>query len=175
VSGSHRKRLRALQIALGSLWLLDAALQCQPFMFHRSFATQIIEPNASGQPGLIGHPIAWMGDLIAPHVAIFNAVAAAVQLLIGLGLMHPRTVKPALLASFAWVAGVWWFGEGFGMLFTGNASPLTGAPGAVLLYAVVGAIVWPGDRAAALRNGGLLGARGVRIAWAALWLLAAGL
>ncbi len=180
-----RKRRRALQVALGSLWLLDAALQAQPFMFHRSFVAQVIEPNAAGQPGLIGHPIVWMGHLIAPRVALFNAFAVAIQLLIGLGLMHPRTVKPALLASFAWAAGIWWFGEGLGMLLTGDASPLSGAPGAVLLYALVGAIVWPGgrdvggpdrgaggpDRAA----GGLLGARGVRLAWATLWLLAAGL
>jgi hypothetical protein len=194
-AGRNRKRLRALQVALGSLWLLDAALQAQPVMFGRSFVTQAIEPNAAGQPGAIGHPILWMGHLIAPQVALFNALAVAIQLLIGLGLMHPRTVKPALLASFAWAAGIWWFGEGLGMLFTGDASPLGGAPGAVLLYALVGAVVWPDGRAAGgvglgraadglargaagglgRTGGGLLGARGVRVAWAALWLLAAGL
>ena len=47
----------------------------------------------------------------------------------------------------------------------GMASPLTGAPGAVLLYALVGVIVWPSERAA-----GLLDARGARTLWAGLWL-----
>jgi hypothetical protein len=61
---------------------------------------------------------------------------------------------------------VWWFGEAFGMLFMNMASPLTGAPGAVLLYALIGLVVWPGER-----PGGLLGIRGTRVAWAALWLV----
>ncbi|HTU63001.1 MAG TPA: hypothetical protein VMF89_31285, partial [Polyangiales bacterium] len=46
--------------------------------------------------------------------------------------------------------------------------PLTGAPGAVLLYALVGVLVWPGERA-----GGLLDARGARTLWAGLWFLMA--
>ena len=54
------------------------------------------------------------------------------------------------------------------MMFMTMASPLTGAPGAVLLYALIGLIVWPGPR-----PGGLLGVRGARIAWAALWLVMA--
>ena len=48
------------------------------------------------------------------------------------------------------------------------ASPLTGAPGAVLLYGLIGAIVWPNGR-----PGGLLGVRGARVAWAGLWLVMA--
>jgi hypothetical protein len=63
---------------------------------------------------------------------------------------------------------VWWFGEAFGMLFMNMANPLTGAPGAVSLYAIVGLLVWPSDR-----PGGLLGSRGAKTAWAALWLVMA--
>jgi len=43
----------------------------------------------------------------------------------------------------AWAAGIWWFGEGLGGLATGNASVVTGAPGAVLLYGVLALAVWP--------------------------------
>ena len=50
------------------------------------------------------------------------------------------------------------------------ASALTGAPGAVLLYALIGAMVWPNGR-----PGGLFGVRGARAVWAALWLAMAGL
>lgn len=183
---------RSLQMALGALWLLDGALQLQPFMFTRGFATQIIEPNAAGQPGAIGAPIVWMAHQIGPHIVLFNLLAATIQVLIGLGLMWRRTVKAALIVSFAWMFGVWWFGEGLGMLFTGAASPLAGAPGAVLLYGVLGAILWPVGQPGAKRPdwaggllgpvggvegsvGGLLGPRGARIAWAALWTILAGL
>jgi hypothetical protein len=48
--------------------------------------------------------------------------------------LNRRTVKAALIISFGWILGVWAVGEGFGLLLTGSASPLTGALGAVLLY-----------------------------------------
>jgi hypothetical protein len=64
-----------------------------------------------------------------------------------------------LALSFAWALIVWWFGEAFGMLFMTMASPLTGAPGAVLLYGIIDLLVWPNGR-----PGGLLGVRGARIA-----------
>jgi hypothetical protein len=69
---------------------------------------------------------------------------------------------------------VWTVGEGFGMLLTGHASPLSGAPGAALLYAVIGLLVWPRVRSAAVATGpaaseGLLGVRGGQTMWALLW------
>ena len=54
------------------------------------------------------------------------------------------------------------------MLFMNMASPLTGAPGAVLLYGLIGLIAWPNGR-----PGGLLGVAGHAIAWAILWVLMA--
>jgi len=80
--------------------------------------------------------------------------------------MQRSTVRPALLASFAWTLIVWWFGESFGLLFTAQANPLSGAPGAVVLYAIVGAIAWPG-------SGRFTGERLARAAWCGLWLLMA--
>ena len=84
---------------------------------------------------------------------VYNTLFALVQVAIGLGLLYRRTVKPALAVSFVWALVVWWFGEAFGMLFMQRwRSPLTGAPGAVLLYGLIGLIVWPNGR-----PGGLLG------------------
>jgi len=168
---------RTLQIALGLTWLLDGALQLQPFMFTRSFVTQIIPPNTSGQPGLVAAPIKLFDHLIEPRVALFNAFAATIQILIGLGLLFRPTVKAALLTSFAWAFGVWWIGEGLGGLLTGTASPLTGAPGAALLYLLAGLITWPRSRSQTRRNaaGGVLGERGALGAWALLWLGSAAL
>jgi hypothetical protein len=42
---------RVLQIVL--FWILDAALQFQPFMFKRDFVETFILPNAGGQPAVV--------------------------------------------------------------------------------------------------------------------------
>jgi len=183
---------RTIQIVLGALWLLDGALQLQPKMLGSPFVTAVIGPAAQGQPGFIAGPLSHMDHLVATSPAAFDTLFAAIQLLIGAGLLMRQTVKPALLLSFAWALGVWAFGEGFGMIFTGQASPLTGAPGAVLLYVLVGLVAWPRDRATTDVSGsessadrsaaamGLLGDKGARVVWAtlsiamgALWLLPA--
>ncbi len=45
-------RRRILQIVLGVIWLVDAALQFQPYMFTRSFVTGVLEPSAQGRAGI---------------------------------------------------------------------------------------------------------------------------
>ena len=134
---------RALQIVLGAFWIIDAALQYQPFMFGDQFVPRYLTANATGQPAPIGWLITQAAHFISPDTAAFNALFATLQLAIGLGLLFGRTVRPALAVSFGWVLGVWFFGEGMGMLFTGSASALTGAPGSVLLYGLVGLMAWP--------------------------------
>jgi hypothetical protein len=158
---------RALQTALGLIWLLDGALQLQPFMYSKGF-TQMLTGTAAGQPHWLASSINWAAHIAQSNLTVFNTLFALVQVSIGLGVLYRRTVKPALVVSFAWALLVWLFSEGAGMLFAGSANPLTGAPGAVLLYAIIGLLVWPTER-----PGGLLGVRGARIAWCALWLVMA--
>ncbi len=134
---------RVLQIVLGLFWILDAALQFQPFMFGRGFVEANILANAQGQPFVIGDLITHVGNFIAPDIAVWNTFFALIQLFIGVGLLYRPTVKPALALSFAWVLGVWVFGEGLGMILTGTASALTGAPGGVLMYGLIGLMCWP--------------------------------
>ena len=133
---------RALQLALGAIWLVDALLQLQPYMFSRQFITGTIDPVAAGNPWLVARPISWAAHLAAGHLALANAGFALIQLLIAAGLFYRRSVKFALGISIGWSLFVWWFGEGFGGLLTG-ASPLTGLPGAVILYALAAWLVWP--------------------------------
>jgi hypothetical protein len=168
---------RKLQIALGVIWLIDGLLQLQPFMWGRAFVTQIIVPSETGQPGFVAAPIRLIAHLIEPRVALFNLFAVAIQVLIGIGLIYRPTVKAALLTSFAWALGVWWIGEGLGGLFTGTASPLTGAPGAALLYVLAGLIAWPQARGQTGKAapGGLIGEGGARTAWGLLWVVSAAL
>ena len=177
VRAPNRVSARTIQIGLGIIWLLDGLLQLQPRMFGPDFANQVILPTAQGQPGLVSGAITYVAHLIALQPALTNAVFASVQILIGLGLLIRQTVRPALALSFAWALGVWALGEGFGMLFTGMASPLTGAPGGALLYVAIGLLVWP--RTARTAEGpvfagpatveGPLGARGGQAVWAIVW------
>ncbi len=166
---------RSIQTVLGMIWVLVGALQFQSFMYGKGFI-QLLQGLTAGQPGWVASSVNQGAATMESHQAIFNTGAALIQVAIGLGILYKRTTKPAILVSFAWVLVVWWFGEAFGMLFMATtpmggapmASALTGAPGAVLLYALIGAIVWPNDR-----PGGLLGVRGARAAWAVLWLVMA--
>ena len=178
---------RALQIGLGLFWILDAALQFQPFMFSKNFVTTYVLANAAGQPDAIRWIITNVGHFLAPHTGIWNALFALTQLAIGVGLLFRRTVRPALAISFPYVLGVWVFGEGLGQILTGSATALTGAPGAVLLYGVIGLMAWPRTRPAGRREGagGRVGvassaaAEGIGgpvtplAAWSGFWILAA--
>ena len=132
-----------LQIALGVLWLIDGALQAQPFMFTSGFATQVIAPNGQGQPGFVAAPVHWASTVIAAHPVLWNVPFALLQLALGVGLLFRRTAKLALAASIAWALGVWYLGEGLSGLASGQASLLSGAPGSALLLAVLAAAAWP--------------------------------
>jgi hypothetical protein len=160
---------RSVQSLLGLLWVLAGALQFQSFMYGKGFIA-MLTGMAPAQPHWLAGSLLWGAHTIGQHQAPYNTIMALIQLGIGLGILYRPTVKQALIVSFVWAPAVWWFGEAFGMLFMNMASPLTGAPGAVLLYALVGAMVWPNGR-----PGGLLGVNGSRVVWASLWLLMAAL
>jgi hypothetical protein len=162
---------RALQLGLAGLWLLDGVLQYQPAMYTKAFG-QSLAAAAAGNPSLIARPITWQAGLIAHHLMLLNTIYATIQLLIGLGIAIRPTARLALAASIAWALGVWWFGEGLGGVLSGGASPLNGAPGGVILYALLAVLLWPADREtgapfpAARATGGHV----ARALWLVLWL-----
>jgi hypothetical protein len=144
---------RALQITLAAIWLLDGVLQYQPFMYTKAFA-QSLAGTAAGNPFVIARPITWDATLVEHHLVLANTVFATVQLLLGLGIAFRPTVRVALAASVAWSLGVWWFGEGLGGILNGGADPLNGAPGAVIIYALLAVLLWPICNGSPLRGGG---------------------
>ena len=156
---------RALQTLLGLIWLLDGGLQFQSFMYGKGFI-QMLTGMAPSQPHWLASTLLWGAHTMQSHQVLYNTLSALIQVAIGLGLLYRPTVKLALVVSFVWALAVWWLGEAFGMLFMNMANPLTGAPGAVILYAIIGALVWPNGR-----PGGLIGFTGARILWANLWIL----
>ena len=138
---------RRLQLALGALWLLDAILQYQPVMFTRAFS-QMLAAAAQGNPAFVSRPILWNAQLVGQHPVAINTAFATIQLLLALGIAWRPTVRVALGASIVWALGVWWFGEGLGGVLTGTASPVSGAPGPVILYALLAILMWPRARSA---------------------------
>ena len=134
---------RWLQIGLGAAWVLDGALQYQPYMFSRSFVTSIIDPAGAGSPAAVADAVTGAGHVLLHDVVLFNAAFATIQLAIGLGLLWRPAVKAALAGTMAWGLAVWLLGEGLGGILTGSGSPLTGAPGAAVLYVLLAVLIWP--------------------------------
>jgi hypothetical protein len=161
--------VRAIQSALGLIWLLDGALQFQSFMYGSGFI-QMLKAGAAGEPSWLSSSVVWSANVLHAHQLLLNTGFALVQVTIGLGILYRRTVKLALVLSIGWALAVWWSGEALGQLLTGTANALTGAPGAVLIYALIALVVWPNQR-----WGGLLGVRGARLTWALLWIVMGGL
>jgi hypothetical protein len=166
---------RALQLALAGIWLLDAALQCQPFMFTKAFG-QSLAAAAMGNISVVAGPINWNASLVEAHPVLLNAVFAAIQLLLAVGIAWRRTVRIALAASVAWSLAVWWLGEGMGGMLAGMASPLNGAPGAVIIYALLAVLLWPTERPGApapFIAARAIGTSAARAAWFGFWMILA--
>jgi hypothetical protein len=163
---------RALQLGLAAIWLLDGVLQYQPFMYTKAFG-QLLAATAGGNPAVIARPITWDAALVEHHLVLLNTIFAAIQLLLGVGIAFRPTVRFALAVSIAWSLGVWWFGEGLGGVLNGGADLVNGAPGAVILYALLAVLLWPADRPgkpAPFIAARAVGAQVARALWLVLWL-----
>ncbi|MDR3571870.1 MAG: hypothetical protein P4L81_06830 [Candidatus Pacebacteria bacterium] len=130
--------------ALGAVWILDGLLQLQPAMFGPAFVNNILAPLLSGEPSFLRAIIslgiqAWNTDTV-----VTNAAAALLQLAIGILLFFPLTnrgFKVGAYISIVWGLIVWVCGEAVGLLLTGSASLYAGAPGAVLFYVLLAALL----------------------------------
>ncbi len=138
---------RTLQLVLATIWLIDGILQLQSFFFTKSFGLQMISGMSQGNPSVIARPIAWSGATIGHHAVLTDASFAVAQTAIAVAIAWRPTVKIGLAVSIAWAVGVWWVGEGLGGVLNGTANPVNGAPGAVMIYALLAVLLWPSDRA----------------------------
>ncbi len=167
-----RNLQRTFQLLLATVWLLDAVLQLQPFMFTRGSNgfSGMINGLAGGNPGWIAHTITWNGSIIGHQPILTNTAFVIIQFLIAFGITWRRSVKPALALSIVWALGVWWFGEAAGQVFRGGATPFGGGPGGVLFYAVLAVLLWPSEGSdlpfVAARTVGVTAARWI---WVAVW------
>lgn len=173
VSGNAQRTFR---LVLATIWLTDAVLQIQPFMFTRGSEgfSGMLHSMALGNPGFVARGISWNASLVYHAPVLTNTVFALIQFLIAFGIVYPRTVRPALALSIVWAVAVWWFGEGAGGVFLGTSTPLGGGPGGVLYYAVLAVLLWPREGSeepfVAART---IGVGAARLVWTGLWGLLA--
>jgi hypothetical protein len=161
------KRIRQI---LGVLWLIDGLLQLQPQMFTMNMVNKVLSPITAGQPAFIASNLQWIVTVVTNNLVAANTVIAIVQIVLGLLLLSGRWVRGTVIFSIFWALLVWYGGEGMSLLLTGQGSALTGAPGAVLLYPLIGLLVYPraGDD-----EQGLLPRSAFRWVLAGFWGLAA--
>lgn len=170
-----------LRRILGLLWLIDGLLQLQPEMFTMNMVNGVMKPMLDGQPGPIGANLQWIVQVTTQHLTAVNLLIAVVQIILGIWFLIGVQVEWAVIASLVWALVVWYGGEGLSMLLTGQASILTGAPGAVLLYPLLGFALYPRRHAkneskeanAATREDGLLSRLQLRYILAAFWVFGA--
>src|SRR5208282_6107551 len=134
---------RLLRIGFGVLWIFDGILQAQPKMAG-GLASQVIQPTAAASPAWVQHVVNWGGTAWSYHPIQAGAASVWIQVGIGAWLIVASRgpwSRLAGAAAMAWGLTVWVFGESFGGIFAPGLSWLTGAPGAVLLYVVAGALI----------------------------------
>ena len=134
---------RLLRIGFGLIWILDGILQAQPKMAV-GLPSQVIEPIAATSPRWVQEVVNWAGTNWSYHP--MQAGASAVWIQIGIGIWMMVAARGPLsrlagLVSIGWGLVVWAFGESFGGIFAPGLTWLFGAPGAVLIYAVAGALI----------------------------------
>jgi len=140
---------RLLRIGFGLIWVFDGILQAQPKMAI-GLPSQVIEPTAASSPGWVQHLVNIGGTTWSYHP--MQAGASAVWIQVGIGIWLIVAVRGPLsrlagLVSVGWGLVVWVFGESFGGIFAPGLTWLFGAPGAVLIYAVAGALIALPERA----------------------------
>jgi cytochrome oxidase Cu insertion factor (SCO1/SenC/PrrC family) len=147
-----------LRTGFGSLWVFDGILQAQPKMAI-GLPSQVIEPIAASSPRWVQHLVNWAGTTWSYHPIQAGASVVWIQLGLGIWILAASSgplSRLAGLASAVWGMAVWVFGEAFGGLFAPGVTWLFGAPGAVLLYCVAGALIALPDRAACSPRSGRL-------------------
>ena len=140
---------RLLRIGFGLIWIFDGLLQAQPKMAV-GLPSQVIEPIAASSQRWVQEVVNWAGTNWSYHP--MQAGASAVWIQVGIGIWMITAARGPMsrlagLVSIGWGLVVWAFGEAFGGIFAPGLTWLFGAPGAVLIYAVAGALIALPDRA----------------------------
>lgn len=166
---------RFLRISFGILWIIDGILQAQPEMA-AGLPSQVAAPSAAASPGWVRAVVDAGGTVWSYHPVQAAAAATWIQLGLGLWLLAaPKgwSSRLAGLGTVGWGLVVWVFGEAFGAVFAPGLSWLSGAPGAVVLYILAGALLALPPRAWDSPRLGRLLLSGIGVFWLGMAVLQA--
>ncbi|WP_053959498.1 hypothetical protein [Sulfobacillus thermosulfidooxidans] len=132
------------RIAVGIMWAISGIMMLQPKIHSPLFVSDILAPPAEAWQPLGVQKLLQAADtlwLAAPSLWPYLIAALEVggALIITWGNPRARTVAAYVL--IAWSIVLWGVAEGFGNLFNGTGSMLTGTPGTALLYGVATLLV----------------------------------
>lgn len=137
----ENSRLRNnIRLLLGSFWIIDGLLQIQPQMPF-GFSHFILYNSLQSFPNSISGTLFPLIVLWNSHGMIFDALAGAIQIFLGLSLLLIRSrqiVSRVATLSTVWALAIWFFGEGIGGVLQPGLSLISGYPGGALIYALLG-------------------------------------
>lgn len=125
---SLRESLRYL---VTIFWFIVAFLQMIPSSgFWQT--SGLMEPfaNEAAQPGprFLAQPVQWFTFVVASHTALVNMTIVLIMVILAfltlLNLWNRFTITLAVL----WLLWSWWFGQGFGAIFTGAGTDVNSIP-----------------------------------------------
>ena len=143
----NRRIWNVLRLGLGVLWIVDGFLQLKPPMLTSAFVQRILAGNLGGQPIFVRNLIHYGIGLWSVNFLASGILAALIKFTLGTLLVWPAASKQriGIVHTMVWGLITWIFGEGFGMIFIpGAASFAAGAPGSVLFYVVIAALLYGG-------------------------------
>lgn len=130
-AGGLVRRVEALRIAFGAVWLIDAYLKWQPTFIH-GYASNVAD-GAKGQPGWLRPWFRFWRHFtnLDPH--LFAYATAAVETLIAAGLILGFARRSVYLGGMLWSIAIWTIPEGFGGSFVAGATDI----GTAIMYALI--------------------------------------
>lgn len=130
-----------------ALWA-GQALLLVPWVYPvRQVLTANLEENALDAPQWLLPAVHWASNAVASAPTATVAVLAAAQVLVGLGVLHTTTRRPALAMAVALTVLFWVLGQDFGGALTAGGTD----PGTAPLLLLLAGVMWP-TRSAVFRR-----------------------
>jgi Mn2+/Fe2+ NRAMP family transporter len=133
-----------LRYILAAFWVFGALLQLQPYWWQPGQISGVIS-DMVGQGGLnaflVDPVLQGLSQLTTSAEIPLNIALIVIFLAIGIALFFARGngLRAALVASIVVSLLLWYFAEGFGMIFTGMATDFNSG----LLLVVIALACWP--------------------------------
>lgn len=129
---------RLLRRGVGVLLLTGAALQAWPssgFASGTALSDMFTSMAGISQPSFVRAPVREMARLTASSPALWNSIAIAAMLLIGLSLLWRKSAGVGSITAIIWSATTWWVGQDFGVFGGTGTDPNMSLPVILVLVA----------------------------------------